>query len=326
MLQLFQAKQGPLLGIDIRSTTVKLLELSLDKGIFVVEHYGYEVLPSYALDGIVVKDRSALAHCIKKILNRIHPHTKKAALALPDSAVINKTIQINEGLTEEEMEEVILEEASHYIPFPINELSLDFEILGSSTKKPNSLDVLLVASRVEHVNHRVEAVVQAGLEVLAVDVVSYAVERAAQHALKNFTSLGQTFAIIDMGLRETHLFVLQEMRLIYSREEQFGGNQLAQSMQWIQDSILVQIKRSLQFFYATNQGRALDHILLAGELAKHTDLVSWVQKELNIPTTLANPFASMKLGKKVDPKLLDQDASALMVACGLSLRRRYDEN
>ncbi|MBI2785786.1 MAG: pilus assembly protein PilM [Legionella longbeachae] len=351
MLKLFQPKHRSILGIDISSTAVKILEISAEKDSLVIENYGYEVLPPNAMDGNTIKDIDAVAGCIKKVIDRLHTTCRQVALAVPDSAIISKVIQINEGLNNEEMEELIVTEADKYIPYPIDEINLDFEILGHSEKNSNMLDVLIVASRAENVNDRVEAAARAGLTALVVDVESFAVERAAQQFAKDLpeSGLDKTVAIIDIGATYTHLFVLQGMKLVYSREEKFGGNQLTESIAEhygmtleqaaiakdqnelppdyeseifvpFKENILLQIKRTLQFFYSTNQSHFVDHILLAGGLAKLSGLITLVQEQLGMNTTILNPLSNMTSAKLVSLDSINRDAPTLMVACGLALR------
>ncbi len=351
MLKLFRTKQHSILGIDITSSAVKVLEISGSDDALCLEAYGRETLPLGAVEGNVIKDVTAVANCIRRLVERSRTVCKQAAIAVPDSSVISKVIQMNDGLNEQELEELILIEADKYIPYPIDEIYIDFEILGHSTKNPNLIDVLVVASRSENVNSRIEAVTQAGLEVTVVDVESYAVERSAQLMSHELPAGGKDkiVAIVDIGANYTHLFILSGMHLIFSREESYGGAQLidaiaehynitaeqAQSAKEqgtlatdyeleiltpFKQAILVQIKRTLQFFYSSSQHGYVDHIILAGGSAKESGLVALIQDELGVTTTIANPFESMTIGKRVNLDTINADAPALMVACGLALR------
>jgi type IV pilus assembly protein PilM len=351
VLKLFKPKHRSILGIDISSFAVKILEISGSSGELCVEGYGYELLPSKALDGNVIKDIDAVADCIKRVIAKSKLSSKQVALAVPDSAVISKVVQLNDGLTDQEMEELVVIEADKYIPYPIDEINLDFEIQGHSAKNSALLDILIVASRAENVNSRVEAVTHAGLETKVVDVESYAVERAAQLLAKDLPAAGQDkiVPIIDIGASYTHLFVLNNMKLIFSREEKFGGMQLIESiaerynmtleeaflaknentlpddyeslvLEPFKEMVLLQIKRTLQFFYSTSQHSFVDHILLAGGVARQPGLAALIQEQLNVPTTVANPLSSMSIGKNVHVDSLNIDAPSLLVACGLALR------
>ncbi|MFT4058345.1 MAG: type IV pilus assembly protein PilM [Legionella sp.] len=351
VLRLFQPKHHSILGIDITSTTVKILEISSDGERLCVENYGREALPPHMLDGNIIKDIDAVASCIKKLMDRLHTRCKQVALAVPDAGVISKVVQISDGLNDVEMEELVAIEVDKYIPYSIDEINLDFEILGYSEKNPSMLDVLIVASRAENVNNRVEAVIRAGMDVLVVDVESYAVERVALQLAKDLPELGQnkTIAIIDIGATYTHLFVLHGMKLIYSRDEKFGGTQLIEAiaehykltfaqalatqeqvallidyesavLEPFKENILLQIKRTLHFFYSVSQEENIDHILLAGGLAQLPGLVDVIQEQLEIVTSVANPFVHMTHGKMVHWDSLNKDAPSFIVACGLALR------
>lgn len=350
MLKLFRPKQRSILGIDITSSAVKILEISGSGHQLCLENYGREPLPSNALEGNVIKDINSVANCIKKLIHKAHITCKQAALAVPDSLVISKVIQMNDGLSEQEMEELVVIEADKYIPYPIDEINIDFQILGHSTKNAAMLDVLVVASRAENVNDRVDAVTRAGLDVKVVDVESYAVERTVQLLANELPASGEDkiIAIVDIGAKYTHLFVLSGMRLIFSREENYGGMQLidaiaehynmtseqaliaknqgtlpqdyeVQVLEPFKQMILLQIKRTLQFFYSSSQHGYVDHIILAGGLAKQPGLVSLIQDQLGVTTTIANPFSTMTLAKTVNMDEINNDAPALMVACGLAL-------
>lgn len=351
MLKLFKSKHRSILGIDISSSAVKVLEISGAEDNLIIEGYGREPLPPNALDGNVIKDIGAVAQCIKKVLDKAKLTCKQVAVAVPDSAVISKIVQINDGLSNAEMEELVVIEADKYIPYPIDEINLDFEILGHSAKNASLLDVLIVASRAENVSTRVEVITHAGLEPKIVDVESYAVERAAQLLAKELPANGQDkiVAVIDIGAHYTHLFVLNGMHLIFSREEKFGGMQLIDAiaehykmpiaqailakeandlpedyeskvLEPFKAMVLLQIKRTLQFFYSTSQHSFVDHILLAGGVARQPGLVELIHEQLGVPTTIANPLSTMAHGKKVNMDMINNDAPALMVACGLALR------
>jgi type IV pilus assembly protein PilM len=351
VLKLLKPKQHSILGIDISSSAVKVLEISGSGDQLIVESYGREELLPGSLEGNIIKDVDAVASCIKKIVDRFRFTTKQVALAVPDSAVISKVVQINDGLSDQEIEELVIIEADKYIPYPIDEINLDFEVLGHSPKNSAMLDVLIVASRAENVSGRVDAVTKAGLEPKVVDVESYAVERAAQQLARELPASGQDkiIAIIDIGANYTHLFVLHGMKIIFSREEKFGVMQLLEAiaehykmsieqakeakntgnlppdyetevLEPFKEMILLQIKRTLQFFYSTSQHGFVDHILLAGGMARQPDLANLIQEQLGVTTTVANPLSYMSFNKMVNLEAINNEAPTLMVACGLALR------
>ena len=277
--------------------------------------------------------------------------SKQVACAVPDSSAISKIIQVSSGLNEQEIEELVVSEADKYIPYPIDEINIDFNIVGPSTKNSAMLDVLIVASRAENVSNRIEVMSRAGLELKIVDVESYAVERAAELLASELPAGGEkkNIAIVDIGAISTHLFVLHGMRIIFSREEEFGGKQLIDAvvqqynmqrdeallgivqgtlppgyaeevLQPFNELILLQVKRALQFFFSTSHHTFVDHIVLAGGVAKQPGIAQLLQEHINIPTSIANPFARMNVAKTVNREMIIQDSPTLMVACGLALR------
>lgn len=303
------------------------------------------------MEGGLIKDVNMVANTIRQLISSAHLTSKQAALAVPDSTAISKVIQLNDGLKEDEIEELVAIEADKYIPYPIDEINLDFSVLGPSLKNSAMVDVLIVASRAENVNTRVDAVTRAGLEAKIVDVESYAVERAAQFLAAELPAGGvnKIVAIIDIGAVYTHFFILHGLKIIFSREEEFGGKQLIDAiaqryqmkipdveaalergslpedfepeiLQPFKEAILLQIKRALQFFFSTSHHTFVDYLLLAGGVAKQANIAQLVQEHINIPTGVVNPFLNMQLVKSVSREKITTDAPGLLVACGLALR------
>jgi len=352
VLSLFKPKQNLSLGIDISSTSVKILELSITGEDLCVFDYGQQLFPENTIEGSLISNIDVVALTIKQVLAENNFSSKKAVIAVPDSAAISKVIQLDEGLTLNEIEEMVLIEADKYIPYPIDEINIDFNVLGVSSKNSAMQDVLIVASRSVNVQNRVEAVQQAGLDVVIVDVEAYAVERAAQLLKPNLPAAGENkvVAIIDVGAMYTHLFVMHGLKTIYSREEEFGGKQLVDAIMQqyglkaneamlaiergtlpedyhtrvlkpFNDMIFLQVKRALQFFFSTSQYNFVDHIVLAGGVAKQSGIAQLLQDHIGVPTTIANPMATMSFSKSVNQERIMQASPTLMVACGLALRR-----
>lgn len=348
MLKLFKSKQRAILGIDISASCVKIIELSGDDEQRSVVDFGIEPLPANVMDGYIIRDVDAVASCIRRLISRGRFTSKYAAVAVRDSAIISKVIQINDGLADSELEEFIAMDADKYIPFPIEEVNMDFVVQGPSPKNASKLDVLIVASRSENVSSRVEAISKAGLQAKVVDVESFAIERAVSLMQNELPALGQgkVIAVMDVGYTLSSLCVMQNMKLIYSREEEFGENNLIkeiaqhyavsyeEALQMHQekklpedyyeavfthfiDLLTLQIKRSLQFFFSSMHIEFVDHILLAGSADLLPDLSKKVHEALNIPASIANPIHGMTL----PAKLIDLHGPSLLIACGLAMRR-----
>lgn len=351
MLGLFKKKANTLLGIDISSTTVKLLELSRSGNRYKVEAYAVEPLPPGAVAEKNIIELEGVGQTLEKVLARSRSSLKQAAVAVAGSAVITKLIEMDAGLDDDEMEEQIKLEADQYIPYPLDEVSIDFEVQGVSPRNPERVEVLLAACRRENVDIREAALALAGLDVKVVEVEAYAMERACELVVDQLDGDPDdlTIAVIDIGATMMTLSVLSQGRTIYTREQLFGGKQLTDEIQRryglsqeeaglakkqgglpddyegevlgpFKDAVAQQVSRSLQFFFAGGQYQDVDYILLAGGTASIPGLDQLIQQKLGTTTLVANPFANMTLSNKVNAVALSNDAPALMIACGLAMR------
>ncbi len=348
---LFGSKSMSLLGIDISSTAVKLIELSRAGNRYRVESYAVEPLPPNAVMDKNISDVEAVGEAVKRVLKRAGARSKYAAVAVAGSAVITKIIPMPPALTDDELGAQIEAQADQYIPYPLSEVTIDYEVLGPSEKGSEMVDVLLAASRKENVEDRVTALEYAQLKARVVDVEAYAMERAfgliaEQLSLSN---PDQTIAIADIGATVTTLNVIRNRKIIYTREQNFGGKQLTEEIQRryglsyeeagmakrqgglpdnyvsevldpFKEAMAQQISRSLQFFFSSSPYGSVDYIILAGGSAAIPGVDELVESKVGTPTTVANPFTNMSLAPKVKPQALSSDAPALMIACGLALR------
>jgi type IV pilus assembly protein PilM len=351
VLGLFSNKANSLLGIDISSTSVKLLELSRTGNRFRVEAYAVEPLPANAVVEKNIAELEGVGLALSRVLVKARSNSKSAAVAVAGSAVITKTIEMDAGLSDDELENQLKVEADQYIPYPLEEVAIDFEVQGYSPRNPERVEVLLAACRKENVEVREAALALAGLSAKVVDVEAYALERAFG-LLSAQMSQGDaplTVAVVDIGATMTTLSVLHNGRIIYTREQLFGGRQLTEEIQRryglsneeaglakkqgglpddynpevlqpFKDAVVQQVSRSLQFFFAAGQYNDVDYIMLAGGTASISGLDRLIQQRLGTPTLVANPFADMALSSKVNAGALASDAPALMIACGLALR------
>ncbi|WP_407314449.1 pilus assembly protein PilM [Pseudomonas sp. nanlin1] len=351
MLGLFGNKANSLLGIDISSTAIKLLELSRSGNRYRVESYAVEPLPANAVVEKNIAELEGVGHALSRVLVKARSNAKWAAVAVAGSAVITKTIEMDAGLSDDELESQLKVEADQYIPYPLEEVAIDFEVQGYSARNPERVEVLLAACRKENVEVREAALALAGLTAKVVDVEAYALERAFSLLTPQFGrgDAVLTVAVVDIGATMTNLSVLHNGRIIYTREQLFGGRQLteeiqrryslsneeaglakkqgglpddyvAEVLQPFKDAVVQQVSRSLQFFFAAGQFTAVDYIMLAGGTSSISGLDQLIQQRLGTPTLVANPFADMALGSKVNAGALASDAPALMIACGLAMR------
>jgi type IV pilus assembly protein PilM len=347
----FNRKQNAVLSIDISTTAVKLLELSKTGTCYKVESFA--VAPLHQ-DGIVDKNIAnvdMIAEAIKTALIKSGSKLNQATVAVSGSAVMTKIISMPGSLSDDEMEEQIMIEADQYVPYSLEEINFDFEVQGVNKNNPEMVDVLLVASRKENVDDRVEALLKAGLKASIVDVESFAMENAFLLLSAHFSSSAdaQTVAIADIGSAMATLTVLHDGRLVYTQEQGFGGKQLTEEIQrryglsyaeaglakkhgglpanYIVDvldpfkrSMVQQIQRTLQFYVSSSANKGLDSIVLAGGCALIPGIDTLVENSLEVPVYIANPFINMTLSHKIKPDVLSKNAPAMMVACGLALR------
>jgi type IV pilus assembly protein PilM len=344
-----------MLGLDISSTAVKLLELSRSTGRsgtqYRVESYAVEPLPANAVVEKNIADVDAVGEAIKTVVRRSGSKARQAAVAVSGSAVITKIISMPAALTDREMESQIQLEADQYIPYPLDEVNLDFEVLGPSEKNPELVDVLLAASRSENVDDRVTALELAGLAPGVVDIEAYAMENACTLLGDQWPDRGvdQTVAIADIGATNTTLNVLHSNKIIYTREQNFGGRQLTEEIQRryglsveeagmakkqgglpdnyvpevlepFKEAMAQQVSRALQFFYSASPYNSVDLVVLAGGCASIAGVDELMEEKIGTPAVVANPFASMSVSSRVKPQSLSNDAPSLMIACGLALR------
>jgi type IV pilus assembly protein PilM len=351
LLGLFgKRKATQVLGLDISSTTVKLLELSYSGGRYRVESYGVSSLPQDAVVEKGVNDVDGVSNAIRTVVSQSRTKLKNVAAAVAGSSVITKLIDMPEGLSEDDMEIQLTLEADQYIPYPLEEVAIDFEIQGPSPEKDNQVEVLLAACRRETIESRVEAIEGADLTPKIMDVEAYAMERAFS-VLRGQLNLDEdsTVAIVDVGATMTTLSVLNDGLTIYTREQLFGGKQLTDEimrryglpleeaglakkqgglpddyepevLEPFKDAVVQQVARSLQFFFSSSQYNDVDHIILAGGVSSMDGLEELVQDKLGTPTSVANPFEQMSISSRVNAVALSSDAPAMMIACGLALR------
>jgi len=349
---LFGGGDQHLIGLDISSSAVKLLELSRKGEKFHVETYAVEPLPANAVADKQISDPKIVGDAVMRAISRAGTKTKLAAVAVAGASVISKVIQLPKGLSEEDMEQQIRVEADQYIPYPVDEVSLDFEVLGDSDKAKDMVDVLLAACRKEQVEQRAAALELAGLKPKVVDIESYALENACQFLQHQMPDRGmrRTIAVVDVGATTTSVLILHDMKAIYTRDQSFGGRQLTEDImrhygmsleeagkakkfgnlpEDYQTEVLThfvgdmaqQIDRSLQFFFsAASQYNTIDQIILAGGSAHIPGVETSIQERLRIPTVIAKPFAGMSVSSKAKPAALAKEEASLLIACGLAFR------
>ena len=348
-MRLFSSKSRHLIGVDVCATSVKLVDIQRQQGIFHLRSYGIERLPAGIVVDKLIVDTEAVGSIIASLARRCQVAGSNAATAVSGSAVITKIIDMDMALNDVEREAQIRLDADQYVPYPLEDVNLDFEVLGPSLISDNMVQVLLAASRTENVDQRVDALTFGGLQTKIMDIETHAIERAFGLMVNSLPDMPELVALVDIGHNQTTLYIAKNGEFVYSREQLFGGAQLTEAIQnryglsleeatiskrertlpddyypdvltTFMDSAIQQITRSLQFYFSSSQYSSIDHVVLAGGSSSIAGLTGMVQQKLGVPVSVANPFINMTVGPYVDSEQLAIDAPSLMAACGLALR------
>jgi type IV pilus assembly protein PilM len=350
---LFGRQAEPMLGLDLSSSSVKLVELSKTKaGQYVLDRCAIEPLErGWITDGNIEKF-DEVAEAVRRLVKKSGTKAKNVAMALPPSAVITKKISLPGGLSEDELEMQVEAEANQYIPFPLDEVSLDFCVIGPSPNASGDIDVLIAASRREKVQDIQGLAESAGLKPVIVDVESYASRMAAKRLIANLPEqgVGAIVALFEVGALTTSMQVIRDDEVLYERDQAFGGAQLTQlivrqygfSLEEAEakkrsgelpedydssvlkpfiESMVQEIGRALQFFFTSTPYHKVDYIMLAGGAAALPGLTDAMTQQLNFPCSLVNPFEGMEIGSGVRLKKMTREAPSYLTSCGLAMRR-----
>ena len=348
-MRLFTSKSRHLIGVDICATSVKLVDIQRQQGMFHLKSYGIERLPEGVVVDKLIVDTEAVGDTIASLARRCQVANAHAATAVSGSAVITKIIDMDMALSDVEREAQIRLDADQYVPYPLEDVNLDFEVLGPSLVSDDMVQVLLAASRSENVDQRVDALTFGGMQTKVMDIETHAIERAFGLMVDNLPGLPELVALVDIGHNQTTLYVAKNGEFIYSREQLFGGAQLTEAIQnryglsseeaalskrertlpddyypevltpFIENTIQ-QITRSLQFYFSSSQYSNIDHVVLAGGSSSIPGLAGMAQQKLGVTVSIANPFTNMTIAPHIDNEQLAIDAPSLMAACGLALR------
>ncbi len=350
---LFGRTHTSMIGLDISTSSVKLVELGQSAaGEFVVERFASEPFEKgWITDGQIEKF-DEVAEAVKRVVTKSGTRTKNVAMAMPQSAVITKKIMLPAGLREEELELQVESEANQYIPFSLDEVSLDFCVIGPSSTSIGDVEVLIAASRKDRVQDRQGLAEAAGLKPMVLDIESHASRLAMSRIVRTLPSEGKDalVALFEIGADTTSLKVLRDEELLYDRDQAFGGSQLTQliSRQYgfsfeeaeqkklggelpedyesailapFVDSLSQEIGRALQYFFTSTPHHKVHYVMLAGGTATLPGLKERVTDLTGFASMVVNPFEHMKLGSSVRENKVRREAPSYLTACGLAMRR-----
>jgi type IV pilus assembly protein PilM len=350
---IFARGPSPLIGIDISTSSVKLVELGQQKnGGYVLERCAVEQLEKgWVTDGNIEKFEE-VADALRRVIAKSGTKTKNVAMALPASAVITKKIVLPGGLTEQELELQVEAEANQYIPFSLDEVSLDFCVLGPSATSAGDIEVLIAASRKEKVQDRQGLAEAAGLKPVVMDVESYASRLATGRLVDSMPNRGADLivALFEIGAMTTSMQVMRNDEVLYERDQAFGGAQLSQLivrqygfspeeaetkkrsgelpedyatgvLQPFVDNLAQEIARAMQFFFTSTPHNKVDYVMLAGGSSALHGLTEAITAQTGFACMLLNPFEGMEISDNVREKKMRREAPSYLGACGLAMRR-----
>lgn len=341
----------PVLGLDISTSSVKVVELAKAGSSYRAQTYAVEPMPANAIADKVILNIEEVGEAVRRAYKRSRSRLKDVAVAIGGASVITKTIQIPAGLSSREQAEQIELMLPRIIPFAVEDVSFDFEVIGPTDNDKSNVDVLLVATRRDNVDHRQAVLELAGLKAAIVDCEVFALENA--YKLLGEIDDGEddnVVALVDFGSATTSFSVFENGRIVYTRDQAFGGRQLTDEIMQrynlsyedagrakrrgglpdsYHEEVLVpfindmaqQVNRALQFFYAaTTEHTKVGKVFICGGCASIPEAAERIGEHLELPTRVANPFTSLKLTGRAQAQGIEQDAPGLMVACGLAMR------
>jgi type IV pilus assembly protein PilM len=346
-------RSSAVIGLDISSSSVKLVELGQTaNGEFVLERFASEPFEKgWITDGQIEKF-DEVADAVRRVVDKSGTRTKQVVLAMPQSAVITKRIMLPAGLREEELELQVEQEANQYIPFSLDEVSLDFCVVGPSPTSVGDVEVLIAASRKDRVQDRQGLAEAAGLKPIVLDIESHASRLAMSRVVQALPNGGKDalVALFEIGADTTSLKVLRDEEMLYDRDQAFGGAQLTQliSRQYgfsfeeaeqkklagdlpedyestilspFVDSLSQEIGRALQYFFTSTPHHKVHYVMLAGGTATLPGLKERVTDLTGFASMVVNPFDNMKLAASVRESKVRREAASYLTACGLAMRR-----
>jgi type IV pilus assembly protein PilM len=320
------------LGIDISSSAIRVIELARLCDGWRVEHCAEHELPRPVMREGSIVQVDQITQALIDVIQKSGSRLKEAAMALPPGLVIRKMLTMPNDLSEDEIELQVESEAAQNLPFPLNELNTDFGVVGPSAMNPESVDVMLVATRKETISERLEIAQTAGIRTVVIDIESQALMAALNSTNDSANTLIATRAqaVLQIGRDSSYFFVENHRTLIFEHELTIGFQRLQKDLDRHPDKVVAtteafcgavcqEFKRALQMYSTTSQHLPIDKFFLSGQEQSLFRLPSMMQEQLSVVAEFANPFAEMKFSPAVNKSKLQMEASSWLVACGLAM-------
>ena len=304
-------------GVDITAQAIKIVELSRSQGEFRLQAYAIEPLPAGLMNDLTCSGAESVIRVLLKALEKAGVMARDAVVAMPDELLISKTLEVESGLSEADLELHVRLEAEQYVPYALEDVALDFEVQGRSSNHAGQVAVQMVACRQEALEWYRSVLIGAGLTPRVVEVQAHALARGVEAAVPDL-SQQEAVAVVDFGSHMTLLSIVRQGQVIYSRELLFGQGMAG--AQGFEESVVQHLGLGLEQFVESGAAGVVGMILLAGAAATTPGLSQWVEARLGTPVRVANPFSAMDLNPALTPETLLCDAPMLLTACGLALR------
>jgi type IV pilus assembly protein PilM len=351
----FGSKKRELIGLDIGSHSVKLVELVGAKGGYRLKSFDMAPLPSDVIVDGAVMDSGSIIEIVRDLVSKNTIKNRRVALSISGFSVIIKKVTLN-FMSEAELQESIQWEAAQYIPFDIEEVNISFQILGENPESPDQMDVLLVAAKKEIINDYEELMSEGGLEAHVIDVDSFAVETMYENLFG--IEDREVIALINIGASTMNFNIVQGPISLLTRDVSLGGKQITEDIQkqynlryeeaeslklgspdtWSQykgfdrliqntrEQVSTEIQRSLDFFYANYPDEQISRLGLCGGVSKTPGLLEHIQERVSIETFLINPFERITFSsREFDDTHLNSVGPIAAVGVGLAMRRVGDK-
>jgi len=346
-------KKKEVIGVDIGSSSVKLVQLKAQKGAYHLLSAGVIPLPPEAIVDNTLMDSASIVGAIRNLVASLGIKVKDVACSISGNSVIIRKITLP-TMTSEELEDQIVWEAEQYIPFDINDVNLDFQILSPDTIDPAKMNVLLVASKKDLINDYVAVFNEAGLQLSVVDVASFTIQNAFE--TNHDVDPEDVVALINIGASVMNINIVKDGITLFTRDVQMGGNLYSEEIQKqmglssadaesmkmlangagstvllevlakVNETITQEIRRSLDFYNSTASEERITRIFLSGGCSKVYNLLDTINDRLGVPVEMINPFAKVTCSdKEFDPEYLAEIAPLMAVTVGLAIRRVGDK-
>lgn len=348
------AKKDHLIGLDIGSLTIKLGEVAQTKKDRILQKFGMADVPRGAIAEGLVKEPALVADTIKGLVKDLKVKERNVATSVAGYSVIIKRITVAKA-TDEELQDSIQYEAEQYIPFDVEDVNIDFHIIGEHEENPDQMNVMLVAAKKEIIDEYVDVLEMADLNPCVIDIDVFALERVFED---NYLDEEGSIALIDIGANKMNINIVKDYMSAFTRDVAIGGEQITREIasqfdcsfeeaeavklgktknkvpeEEVREIIYSftsswcdEIKRAIDFYYSTYADEDIRRIILSGGATQTAGFSELLSGETSLDVQMCNPFTSMNINEKQnDIDFLHKIAPQAAICMGLASRRVDDK-